>query len=421
MSSPSGSIPRSDDSDDRDSSSVYSETSTLVWDHEAFDTFQSRVLDLAVTTLWPGTAVDDITVERLRGGGYNRIIGLSRAHDDGQTHYILRIPRMDSARIENEVATLRFIQQRTRIPVPEVVAFDDTDDNCIGSPYTLQKRVPGTRLLSLFPTMSHQERLKIAIELGGIYKQMLAVRSATPGIFVPSIETPPTASGFGVAPLQLADPILLGQLQAPRAIDTQLVKPYREGAPAVSVYEMLTTLFRAERERLLGRNNKDTFGTKLIDRFSRMASDLEAEGWLVNDRYTIAHWDLAPRNILVNPSGDQQAPLITGILDWDCAILGPMFMTCEPPLWIWAWSDDDEDEDERIANDDPATPEARELKKVFENTAGPDYLRYAYQPAYRLARHLVRFAIEGVHSSQGLQGAEAMLDEWAEIRKEGGQ
>ncbi|KAK3688263.1 kinase-like domain-containing protein [Podospora appendiculata] len=411
MSSPSCSGPQSDD---HDASTVSSETSTLEYGQEAFDTFQTRVLDLAVTKLWPDTAAEDMTVERLKGGGYNRIIGLSlaqpSAHGDGKTDYILRIPRNDSARVENEVATLHFIQRRTRIPAPVVVAFDDTDENCLGSPYTLQERIPGTRLLSLFPTMTHQERIKIAEELGGIIKQMLAVRSAMPSIFVPSTELPPIASSFSVAPLQLSDVMLLSLIRAPRATDTRLARPYSEGAPTV------TSLFRAERERLLKLDPNDSFGTDLIDKFSQMVSDLEAQGWLVNDHYTIVHWDLAPRNILVNPTDNPQAPLISGMLDWDCAILGPMFMTCGPPLWIWAWSDEDEDEDEKIANNDPSDPEARELKEVFEKAAGPDYLSFAYKPAYRLARCLVRIAIEGVHSTDAWRRAEAMLQEWAEIR-----
>jgi aminoglycoside phosphotransferase (APT) family kinase protein len=162
----------------------------------------------------------------------------------------------------------------------------------------------------------------------------------------------------------------------------------------------------------------DTVGSKLIDRFCAMALELDAGGWLVNSHYSLAHLDLAPRNILVDPTSDTQLPIITGILDWDSAILAPMFMSCAPPLWIWGWQDD-EDEDERTANNEPPTLEARQLKLLFEKAAGPDYMRLAYDPAYRLARRLVRFAFEGVRSNEHFKEAQTMLQEWAETHHPG--
>lgn len=84
-------------------------------------------------------------------------------------------------------------------------------------------------------------------------------------------------------------------------------------------------------------------------------------------------------------------------------------------MWLWAWSDEDS-EDERLANDTPPTPELRELKQLFEDAAGLTYSRFAYGVQYRLARSLMRFAIDGLRSNEDLIGAESLLHEWAAVQ-----
>ena len=58
----------------------------------------------------------------------------------------------------------------------------------------------------------------------------------------------------------------------------------------------------------------------------------------------------------------------------------------------------------------------------FEEAAGTDYVRFAYRAPYRLARRLVRFAIDGLHSNEDYKEATAMLREWAQVcSAEGGR
>ena len=51
----------------------------------------------------------------------------------------------------------------------------------------------------------------------------------------------------------------------------------------------------------------------------------------------------------------------------------------------------------------------------FEESAGADYVRFAYGAPYRLARRLVRFAVDGVRSNEDYKEAKAMVGEWANI------
>ncbi|GKU22422.1 unnamed protein product [Fusarium langsethiae] len=381
-----------------------SESSSVIYDHEPFETFRFRVLTFALSTIWHDATAEEVTVERLTGGGFNRIIALTRqsvgAQPDQNSEYILRIPRFDAAQVENDVAALQFVHQNTKIPAPTVVAMDGTESNALSSPYAVQNRIAGVDLYTSFPTLNHQERCRLAGELGDIFSQMLAVRSHRAGKLVMPPDDKSLAARIHVAPWDSTDP--------------KLITPYNSSLSPEPVHKLLTDIFNARKAEDLERCPTDTVGPNLMDQFTQMAMELDASGYFADQHYSIAHLDLAPRNILVDSTTDTNLPIISAVLDWDSAVLAPMFMSCTPPMWIWDWQDD-EDEDEWTANNTPPTPEGQELKKFFEEAAGQNYCRLAYKPAYRVARRLVQFAINGVRSNEDFKEAKTMLREWADM------
>jgi len=385
------------------SSDSESDSSSVVYDHEPFATFRLRVLELT-QSLWVGASPNEIAIERMAGGGFNRIIGISRAigSQEEKIQYVLRVPRFEAAQLDREIAVLQFMRRYSELPVPEVVRFDETSNNMLGSPYMVQKRIPGLDLYSSFPKLDYMGKCRIAQELGHVFRQMLSLRSQAAGVLVL-----PTDNKSLEAPLQVA-PFY--------GTDTLLVSLYCDAPATQSTRETLTSIFQGRKAAALERCSTDTLRSELMDQFVTMTSELDTDGWLGNNQNSLCHLDLAPRNILVNHASDAHLPGISGILDWDSAAFGPSFMSCTPPLWIWAWNDDD-DEDERTANDDPPTPELRQLKALFDEAAGPDYLHFAYEPPYRLARRLVHYAIHDIRSKEDVDEANAMLQEWADMRQ----
>jgi hypothetical protein len=53
-----------------------------------------------------------------------------------------------------EVTTLRFLRRETDIPVPEIIAFDNSTDNKIGFEWILMERMPGVSLYKKWRTMT---------------------------------------------------------------------------------------------------------------------------------------------------------------------------------------------------------------------------------------------------------------------------
>lgn len=407
MSSRPASLHSEPESDHSESESdVESESSTVVYDHESFDTFRNRVLLFVGKTIWPDAPTENIAIERMRGGGFNRIIGLKLLVGEEAVSYpmqhILRVPRFDAAQVDRDVAVLRFLQLHSSIPAPRVIKFDETENNELKCPYMVQNRIPGTDLYKKYPELDHDARCRLARELGCIFHQMLAVRSSMAGRLVLSeVDKNPNT------PLHVV---------AFQPSNSTLSTEYTDLPSTQPVKKFLTDSFQILKEVALKLDINDTIGCKIMDEFASMATQLDSEGWLVDVPYTLAHLDLAPRNILVNLAENLEQPIISAVLDWDSAVLAPMFMSCAPPVWLWAWQDD-EDEDERLANDKPPTPEGCQIKQLFEAAAGHDYLKYAYEPSYRLARRLVRFAIDGVRYNEDFKEADMMLQEWSSIHQ----
>ncbi|KAI0849181.1 kinase-like domain-containing protein [Daldinia vernicosa] len=390
-------------------SSRHSVTSTVLWDHDAFETYQFSVLEFALYNIWPGANLNDIIIERLKGGGFNRIIGLTRKGNSrtnsADVQYIVRIPRHDDARVDRDVATLEFLGRHTKISVPKVLTFDTTEDNELHFPYMIQDRIAGTDVLTGFPRLNHAKKLRFARELGNVFRQILAVRSHTAGSLVFSSEGNDIdiKAEFSVIPY--------GHDGFNLAVPYSSTKTTRQ-----TIRDLLLSNFQDQMAHIIKYHPSAYLKFGLFGQLCAMVWELEERGLFHNVDYCLAHLDLAPRNILIDPTSTPKKPIISGVLDWDSAVFAPAFMACEPPLWVWGWLDG-EDEDERTANDVPPTVEGRQLKKAFERAAGKDYMRFAYNPAYRLARRLVRFAIQHeLQSNYDWGDVEVMLAEWKTVR-----
>ncbi|KAL9602451.1 MAG: hypothetical protein Q9219_001876 [cf. Caloplaca sp. 3 TL-2023] len=368
--------------------------------HEPFDQYTSKVEELC-RKLWP-SATEAFTIERLQGGSFNRIIGIttpaSTSNDQGS--YILRIPRWDQGQQARELAILRFVREHTSIPVANVVRSDSSDDNPLGSSYVIQNRLAGTNLFYTFRSLTFAQQACIARDFGRVLVSQQAVKNEKPGIVEACISDKGTYS-YDVYPFPvdpepnklLADDIYF---EAPTVRDMFINMFQRQIASIQQHFPSATT--------------KVDFFRQLAD----VAIQMDAAGLFKDVPYCLCHLDLEPRNVMVDSNNDTSAT-ISGILDWDSAVFAPIFIACRPPSWLWAWVED-EDEDTSKANDTPATPELQEVKRIFEETVGPQFLKYSYSAEYRLARKLFDLAKGGIGSNEAYDEAEDLIKGWNDIK-----
>ena len=414
--------------DGSDTCSTHSETSTVEYQQEPFETFQEKARLLAQQTIWPDAQSSDIEVERMAGGNFNRIIGLTlktRDADAPDIKVVLRVPRDEDDGNDKDIATLRFVTQNTNIPVPAILYVDQSRENAIGSPFMFQARLKGVSLFTVWPELSHPQKLRVATELGHIIRTMLTIRNSVGGeIVLVANEEQADDATVRIAPFKFFS---LADLQDPENKATPTIETTTdfqctaESVPLLS--DELLRVFNSILSDMRQRNPDSTW--EEYEGMVQMVKVLSAEGWLEETFWCLNHLDFECRNIHIDPEAAENEPMITAVLDWDSAVIGPNFMSCRPPHWIWAWSDDDgksqssdplDEDSEPTTYDEPDTSENQELKQAFEAAAGCGYAQYAYHPAYRLARRLFRFISTGITNMEVSESCERMLEEWAEAQ-----
>lgn len=367
-----------------DSTSAASQrsSSTVLYSHEPLETYQHRVVDLCLAVLDKGSP----TVERLQGGGFNRIIGLRLPGCD----YILRVPRYDDASMSHDVGPLELLRHHPGIPAPIPIMFDICQDNALGEPYMIQERISGKPLVYDYPILPHETKCAIARDLGRVVSTMHGIRNRAAGRLIWKENS----------------------LRLEHLDSAQKDTPLDDGRAGESTVELILHVLRSKL-RIATELNQERDMSYLMECFenlSTVAIEMEQVGvWDTEYVYCLCHRDLEPRNILVSDQG------VTGILDWDSALFGPLLLSCGPPMWLWAWCDDGT-EDERQAGELPPTREAQELKRLFEDAAGPIYMRFAYQPQYRLARQLIRCMLDELHTTEDFRDFERFCEEWASLK-----
>lgn len=441
--------------DDRStlSSTEHSDTSTLKYDQESWDLYRPRVEQLC-QILWPtkksvGQLLSDskaVTrmranrflrlfvpsqnlplIERLGGGDFNRIVGItlpfSKTKQDCNRKLVLRVPRWDRGQTGRVVATLDYVRQKSAVPIANVVAKDLGNDNPLGSPYVIQERIPGNDLETLWTDLNHSQRCVMAREVGVVIKSLLKLESSEAGQIQASSMSTGTAGSHTVVPFELKN------------VDGDLFEEAEEQDSATCIgvilreSQLTIDLFRCQISRWravdVARNAGAVERTVGIwDSMLKIVEEMDELSLFTTKLHCLCHVDLHPRNIMAEIHPDSSVQ-VTGILDWDEAVVAPKFVNCEPPGWLWGFHTDDLPQNSLPtwpyeipgANDVPSTPEKQELQRIFEEHAGPEYLSLANDEHCCMSRELFRVAVFGLTSSENYNAAERIISDWERLRQ----
>ena len=440
------------DNDSVHSCSELSDTSTLKYDQESYNLFRARVEKLC-ESLWPprrsikqslsnsklarrtrangffrlfvpSPVQEGPLIERLKGGDYNRITGiklpLASGEDDINRNLILRVPRWGQGQTQRVAATLDYVRQNSSIPVATIIAKDFSNDNPLESPYLLQFRIPGCNLEVLWTDLSHSQRCTVAREIGRVIRSLMTLESPVTGHVEASSRDTETAELYTIVPFDLKN--VDGDLfEEPEQQPSQFTGAPRVSQTTLDFFKCQIGRWRTvDVDRNAGMVDR-TIG--LWDGMLKVVEEMNDLEMFTAERQCLCHVDLHPRNIMVKVQPDNSIQ-VTGILDWDEAVVAPKFMACEPPGWLWGFDPDDLQHDNIPtwpyempgANDVPSIPEEQELKAILEESAGSEYLGLAYDEQFRMSRGLFRIAVFGLTSSENYSAADRIIGDWQRLR-----
>ncbi|KAF2252855.1 hypothetical protein BU26DRAFT_515288 [Trematosphaeria pertusa] len=415
-----------------DVTSAVSRASTDRYGHEPFDSFRDKVAQLCADEFGPR----NITIERMKGGSFNRVIGvtvaprstkkltlkrlrslLPRMLKDRRAKkilkYVLRIPRYQTGEygLAYDIAVLRFARAHVDFPIPQAIFFDANPWNVLGSPYMMLDRLVGQNLQDVWKKLTHAQRACALRQIMKMITQLQAVTSTLAGVIHPS-----------------NDPVSMTEVQIQKFLVTSRnttvsrsqIPPTPPNSPQTTQELLLDQSDRwIALEKAINRNG---FVVPQQYKLRKIILALHEQGLIPDtDKFHLCHADLFPRNILVDIPNHQTVN-ITGVLDWDAeySYFAPKFVAYRAPFWLWH-SDQSSTEAERseiLAAIEPANPEDKEMKKLFEGLAGEEWKRYALTPEYIIARRMWRLLKSGFGSNDAFREADELIRAWRELHYE---
>ncbi|OAL52150.1 APH-domain-containing protein [Pyrenochaeta sp. DS3sAY3a] len=392
-----------------------SETSTIAFEQEPFELMKSKVEELITHKL--ARVPSEIQIERMEGGAYNRVIGASvvprhstrfcthwfyerlcrlfgMADNRDSSKYIVRIPRGETEGIiTSQVAVLHAIAPRLSFPVPQVVAYNDSYDNHLGRPYMIQERLPGQALSNIWDALNLQQKKSVVKRYAELVSEIVSVE-AVPG--------------------EISDRNLTAETGDPLHIDKMDRRggaAYEPAKPQTSA-EFMITLLRFWRGL---DDEQHSWLHEIWDGLIAITHSLDQRGFLALPT-ALFHPDLCEYNLLAQIRGAEEVE-ITGVIDWDDAVIAPTFMAYRAPTWLWMPGDTDY-EDDSLVNDEPVTEEDRKLKAYFLEHASEDYRRHAFSPESILARRMFYILEHGMSSDYAMDMAKDIIREWNKLHSE---
>lgn len=403
----------SDEMDASDNESVTSENSN-VSDVEPFSDYLPTIEQLLCEIGLEGFAVEAIQ----HGYSFENCVYALNSLEDDKEQYILRVPQWihgfgdedeKCEKVLNDVSLLNNLARK--LPVPRVKAYSATRENALGKPFTLQTRLPGRSLDDIWADLDQMDKLAIV----DLYVELLATHEAitfaTAGTFIAPHGIPDSMNDVATtaAPsIRLFDDGDEEFMKDPKALQD------RAGS---DVKALLISHLNGWIAKDLRHDGEDeAIRAPKLRGLLAIVDDLDREGAFVDKPSPIVlhHWDLEPRNMMVEKNDGVWR--ISGVIDWDDTLAQSRPLTRKPPSWIWDF--DEEEFTDYMDNDHHPnfllTEENMALKTHFDAKAAaalPGYLEDAYGRGQWL-RRIWTFAKDEIHQEYLMDRMDELQEDW---------
>ncbi|KAF7902261.1 hypothetical protein EAF00_002164 [Botryotinia globosa] len=453
----------SDDDEKLESSSVTdrsnhsnqsSASSTYEYGQESFETYKLKVTQLCQNIGFGSPS----NVERMEGGSYNRIIGLTFPGQSEDRNLVLRIPRSpcedyEMHKIRDQVATLLFLKHFDFLCVPTIAAIDTTADNVIASQFVLQEKITGQPLSDVFPTLPLAEKLELTTLVARHLIKIEDITFEDPGELsgaqpLPWVSTsihqsnsPPVISGFRLNPMYVASPLgkqglasllfnMLNDQKGPHLDFGRDMLLWGQFLDSLQQMEQIGFFKDSDSTNILWnwdicsrhifieKDNSLTPTIPCSSSTSEITQPLDLDHISDDSAKNEANIkDEASQT----PDGQNQVTSgrwkITGTIDWDDALSVPHVITRVPRTWLWF----DDNERTPFWDGNRETPPQRALtedelaiKNHFDQImqqADPNYMNDTYFRGVWI-RRLFQFTQTGLHDTADFQRGDKFVKDW---------
>lgn len=351
----------------------------LFWDDSGWDLvpcWGSEVNIDAVKTVCQRTlqldASDGCTVSFLAEGAFNK---LYLVEYNQQQRLVIRIslPVDPQNKTAGEVATLRWLRRHSDIPVPEVIAFDDSRNNEIGFEWILMQLMPGVPAWHRWRKIS-MEAKKTLVEKVAEYHAQLFQTTTFRNIGTLKADTLAADPTTHSVPGQI---VHLMFFMGPH-FDYDIPRgPFRSSHDWLETYISIIATEKTK-EIAEAEDEEDRKDAEHNLRVAQMLTDLLPKIFpriqSPPERTVLWHNDLSLHNIMVDDEG-----AITAVIDWECVSAMPFWMATQMPKFLRGADRKEEPDRDKYANETSEDAERRREADADElDNEGKDELYWIH-------------------------------------------
>lgn len=293
-------------------------------------------------------------------GAFNKLYLIVCAHQS----LLMRVtlPVSPHYKTRGEVATLRWVREHTDIPVPKVIAFEDSNDNSIGFEWILMELMPGVPAYRRWRTMSLEQKSALTRRVAEFQVQLF--RNGLPGSPFKTIGTLDMKNGQEI--VETSTIVSPAKLMSHEFFIMNRLKYDVPRGPFGSSHDWLSSQIRLvvlDQESALTKaededdreDAEEILGAaqRLLSLLPKIFPD-DQEDEVATALY---HDDLSLHNILVDENGK-----ITAIVDWECVSAMPLWLTTKMPKFLTGESREEEPIRDIYADETPSESAGAEDK-----------------------------------------------------------
>lgn len=278
-------------------------------------------------------APDDCAISFLAAGAFNK---LYLVENHCQQKYVMRVslPVDPQHKTSGEVATLRWISRCTDVPVPAVIAFDDSSDNEIGFEWILMQLMPGSSAHSKWRKMSMATKKALVEQMAQYQAQLFRLDCGAAGFRgIGTLNEIPKQESSETDPDPVPGRIVSQMFFWGQHFDYDIPRgPFRSSHDWLDSY--LRIVIQEQKDDI--KRAEDEEDREYAERILRTAEGLSALlpkifPSILNppQRTILWHDDLSLSNILVDDKGQ-----ITALVDWECVSTMPHWAATQMPKFL---------------------------------------------------------------------------------------
>lgn len=260
----------------------------------------------------------------------------------------ISLPVCPHDKTRGEVTTLRWLAENTNIPVPKIVAFDDTSKNEIGFEWILMELMPGVTAYKQWRSLTMAQKVFLTQQIAEFQAQLFRHKF-------------PCASFRGIGTLGCAadrEKLEPGQLVSNMFFMGDHVNydevqrgPFRSSHDWLKSYlEIIMREFEDVKTTCEDEDEVEEAegALKTAKRLLTLLPKIFPPIQEPSERTALMHHDLGLQNILLDEHGN-----ISAVLDWECVSAMPLWAVTEVPKFLRNRDREDEPSRDNYPDEEP--------------------------------------------------------------------